>query len=235
MINIIAIASRSPFYDKIMSIYWFPFIRIIKAKYPALVRVYLLFGSSTKINDFPSDIQSNLYVARGRNTVSQIPGIMNRNIEFFKHLINNGLLTDGDYIFRTNLSSFLLIDNLIDFVSKLDKSNVYNGVIGGDFISGAGMTMTIDVIRYIIANEKKLDRNTQDDVAIGLLLKRRFKLTRANRFDIHNGDCLIENAIDAIIAGKYHHVRVKTSSNEKTRQADFAIMEQLMKRVYLKE
>ena len=81
-------------------------------------------------------------------------------------------LNKYDYIFRTNLSSFILFRKYKEWLKTLPKEKVYNGSICWYtlyiYASGCGFTITPDVAQMIINydEESKLSKFI-DDVTIG--------------------------------------------------------------------
>lgn len=78
------------------------------------------------------------------------------------------------FVFRTNLSSFVDIQLYLTFCTTLPRSGVYSGVIGYDyntsFASGAGFTITPDLIHRLVAEQPP--EVYVDDVSIGAAMQR---------------------------------------------------------------
>lgn len=79
-----------------------------------------------------------------------------------------------DLIFRTNSSSYVNIDRLVEFAEKLPKEKCYAGweIVGNDgynIVSGAGIFMSRDVAE-ILMNEIDPKFEREEDVYIGQLL-----------------------------------------------------------------
>jgi hypothetical protein len=81
-------------------------------------------------------------------------------------------LNKYDYIFRTNLSSFILFSKYKEWLKTVGKEKVYNGSISWYsryiYASGCGFTITPDVAQMIINydEESKLSKFI-DDVTVG--------------------------------------------------------------------
>lgn len=73
-----------------------------------------------------------------------------------------------DFIFRTNASSYIDKRRLKEYVSTLPKTGTYNGKLGGDFASGCGFTISVDMVNIL----RKIPQipEESEDVAIGKLL-----------------------------------------------------------------
>ena len=90
-----------------------------------------------------------------------------------------------DYIFRTNLSSFIVFSKYKQWLKTLSKENVYNGSICWYtryiYASGCGFTITPDVAQMIINydEESQLSKFI-DDVTIGkICMMNNVKITSA--------------------------------------------------------
>jgi hypothetical protein len=177
-INILAIASRNELYDKMIKVYWIPFISFIEKNYPN-VHIYLVFGKDSFIDDLDI-IKDNIIVSD--SIENYVPGIFFKNIHAFKHLEKD----DYDYLIRTNMSSFIMIDRLISYIDTLNRYNIYNGSAHYDvgskykYILGWNICMSKDVVSYILNN--KDDENGEnviykvnDDVCFGSILKDKYK------------------------------------------------------------
>ena len=118
-----------------------------------------------------------------------IPGIFDKTIESIKYCLKN---FDFDYIYRTNLSSFLSLDKMYDFICN--KHIHYGGVIGNHenihFASGCGFFMSKEVceflVNYDICNINKYQY--LDDVIIALILTQKYNITPIDRIDINSLD-----------------------------------------------
>jgi len=138
-------------------------------------------GPLSNIIEFDNDAMT-IFV-KGDETY--IPGILNKTIEAIRAI---GL--SFDYIWRTNLSSVLDYQGLLDYVDSCETSYagyVGTSVDGYQFASGAGFLMSRDVVNYLLNNERLLMRDVIDDVAIGRLLVPMYKLIHIDRCWV-NGD-----------------------------------------------
>jgi hypothetical protein len=206
----LVIASRGIRYDSMINNYWSKIIKYVK-KYNYSIKIFLIFGNNVKTDDLDitDDDKLILDVPDGF-----IPGILNKTIESFK-LVN--AIYNYKHILRTNLSSFFIIDNVMQISDKLENTNVYSGIIGKygniPFISGAGIWLSKDNIEYIINNCLLLDSNIFDDVSIAKLLINK-KKSRLNRFDLTNGKEIHDKTalLNNIINDKHYHIRIKSKN-----------------------
>ncbi len=206
-IAIVAIASRGSIYDSLINVYWIPFIKYVNKNY-SNVKIYLIFGSNIDITPFEC-IKDNIMVCNTKDSL--IPGILNKTIKSFEILLKENY----DYIMRTNLSTFIVVDNLLKILKSFDKTNVYAGYIGYHydtiFIAGCGFILSSDNVKYIVKNKNKLNILEPDDVAIGQLIKNR---QEAPRFDIINHSYFLESEqlnqlCEQIKNNSHYHSRIK--------------------------
>jgi hypothetical protein len=153
---------------------------------------------------------------------------------------------DFDYIFRTNLSSFVHIENMIKYLKDMPSERFYGGMCTlnfsgehlqkfgeGTFASGSGYFLSKDIVKLLIDNKELWDHSIIDDVALaGLLKKLGILPTLCPRIDIINlsNDKLIAvNGRDHIAVSdddisKCYHFRCKTSGD---RSGDVQIFKKL--------
>ena len=113
-----------------------------------------------------------------------------------------------DYIFRTNVSSYINQELLFEKITTLPRNNVLAAVIGEvngiKFPSGAGFLLSRDLVQYIISNEHKWDHSYMDDVALGLFFKDKtiIPLDRRDYTDSYNN---MLSDIDTTYKNHYHY------------------------------
>lgn len=87
--------------------------------------------------------------------------------------------TEYDYIFRTNLGSYIHKENLYNFLLDKPRENFYCGIQGTDtyyygrpvrFVSGAGYILSKDIVKKVIENRNKVNPRCVDDVELGRIL-----------------------------------------------------------------
>lgn len=146
----------------------------------------------------------------------------------FEFIENSNI--DYTHIYRTNLSSFLYINDFIHF-SKSINENFYGGVIGRfnkisllnkfhrvsiffskllpfqvvEYASGSGFFISRKNITKVL-NSSKLKLNYVDDVMIGSALEEE-KITEISRFDW-------TDQINSNLQENCFHVRLKTSNRD---------------------
>jgi len=134
-------------------------------------------------NEF--EVKDDIFYIKGEETF--LPGILDKTIktiEYFKDY-------DYDYIIRSNISTPINFELLINFLEKFGFDycgNVFKicwedrkcGLINKKyfnefFISGACITMSKNTYTYLIDHKEELDYTVIDDVAIGVLLTKQFE------------------------------------------------------------
>jgi len=212
------IASRSNIYDKLIEIYWKPFIKYLKEK-NYKIKIFFMFGNDVILNDLELSNEDIIVTNTPENL---IPGILIKTVNSFKHIEEN---YEYKYILRTNLSSFFIVDNLIKLTKNLPNEDVYAGVIGNYnnilFGSGAGFWLSRDNILFILNNKENINLRLPDDVAIGDLMRDK-KRTILNRYDLDkniNYDNKNE-LLNTIISNNYYHIRIK-NPNERFIDLDY--------------
>tara|TARA_B000000532_G_C18830569_1_gene390178 strand:+ start:247 stop:1146 length:900 start_codon:yes stop_codon:yes gene_type:complete len=116
-----------------------------------------------------------------------------KTIEAFRWMYEN---SEFDYLFRTNTSSYLSIENLNKFIEEnfTNKEFVYSGLIHDTkdakgnkiyFASGSGYLLNRRVIKLVLENSNLWEHQYWDDVSLALLLKKfNISPTQGKRFDI---------------------------------------------------
>jgi hypothetical protein len=116
-----------------------------------------------------------------------------------------------DFIFRTNSCSYIVKEKLLEVAKTLPLTKCYAGYQNGDYISGAGIFFSPDVLDILKA-ELTDEPHGAEDVLIGSILKDRVPMIND------------ESRIDAEVSGfnKFgsYHYRAKTSNDNEQRQMD---------------
>jgi hypothetical protein len=100
-----------------------------------------------------------------KGTESIIPGIYNKTIQAIEYINKTH---NYDFIMRTNISSFLHIDNILLHLNKVEKTNYAGGPGVDNFISGTGIFMSRDVGNILVENQSI--EQMHDDVLISKIL-----------------------------------------------------------------
>lgn len=94
-----------------------------------------------------------------------------RTIETFEYALST---FEFDYIYRTNISSYVNKEKLISWLKNQRRSNFYSGFVGFfqgiQFASGSGFTISRDLVRLLCDSKDSLDYNLLDDVSFAKFL-----------------------------------------------------------------
>jgi hypothetical protein len=172
------------------------------------------------INEDIIAINDTIYIKENEN---YIPGILSKTIKSIQYCLNN---FNFNYIYRTNLSSFLNLYKMNDFINNNILN--YGGVIGDcngiKFASGSGFFLSKDACIYLCQNNNLLDYNLIDDVSIGNFLNKTYNIFFIDRCDIN----VLEN--DKFIINNIFHYRCKSDNNH---SITIPIMNKLFNMIYL--
>ena len=120
-------------------------------------------------------------------------GMGYKTIMAFEWLLEN---SDFEYLFRTNTSSYVSIDNLKKFIKNNynDVEYLYSGLVHStndknkkkiDFASGSGYLLNRNAVELIVREQEDWDHDYWDDVSLGLLMRKNKILPLPGyRFDI---------------------------------------------------
>jgi hypothetical protein len=170
-------------------------------------------------------VDNNTIFIKGNE--SFIPGCLIKTLESINYVLKN---EDFDFIFRTNMSSVVNLNNLYNFV--INNKNDYSGVIGRhnniNFASGAGILLSKQMCCNLITYKNLLDYNLLDDVSIGILFQnnnvRIFPLTRFEAYNYENN----LNQITEEMINNFYHFRCKSDNNLNT----LIIMKKIIDLIY---
>jgi hypothetical protein len=96
-----------------------------------------------------------------------------KTLEAFSFVLQN---YEFDFLFRTNSSSYVDTQRLLEYLDKQPETGVYSGVVGtvmGDlrFASGAGILMSKDVLKRVCEQADSWNHSLIDDAALGELIQ----------------------------------------------------------------
>lgn len=98
--------------------------------------------------------------------VGEHPIIIEKTIKMFDFILRN---YNFDFIFRTNLSSYVDLTSLLDYTKNIELNNCYMGYIGEHenitFASGAGILLTRDMVELLVVKQDMINNSLIDDVA----------------------------------------------------------------------
>ena len=125
-----------------------------------------------------------------------------------------------DYIFRTNVSSYLDLKGLQQFVEDKPRNGFYAGAIGNhqgvNFASGCGYFISRDLVNSVIEKRDLWDHNLIDDVSLGKLLTQELNVSieGVNRIDFNSAD--LDSAQIKENSGGNFHFRCKSENPDDT-------------------
>ena len=158
--------------------------------------------------------------------------IIGKTLEALQYFLSRRLY---DYVVRTNLSSVWDFNELLRYLGTLPRERVYRGQsginpdTGLEFASGAGIVMSADVARTLLANQRiALTLSAFDDVAIAkALLASGLRPTAQARVDFISLKHYDEHH-DKIPEGTFHY-RVKHENYMGDRMEEPVIMSRLLR------
>jgi len=152
-------------------------------------------------------VEGRQFIVQGRESYETILGKTLKAVEV--------LLTDHDYVIRTNISS--LYDFALLASRDLPKEGLYMGFLGGSdygpYVGGSGMVLSRDVAQKLLSPPPELRLSTVDDIAIGQILAARGVTARFEpRFDYDYG-----RGPEQVSAGRHIHFRLRDCGDPERR------------------
>lgn len=211
---VLIIYNPTEHYKKLLS-YWRCYSRSVKD-----VDVYFI-KSTTKYN-IPSVRQDKFYGAAEDNLY---PSILIKTVEAFKYF------KGYDFIYRTNISSFVNLHLLYDICTTLKKEGTYIGFYVGDkcrYASGSGYLISSDIAAFIVEHEASLDYFAWDDMATGTFLNEYYTLDEHESVIIEDDSQTPSQRYNDNI----YHYRIKICND---RTLEYKYHEYLIQKIYYPE
>jgi hypothetical protein len=198
-IVILVISSEDPTYQMLEQS-----IRDTRAKnIPEDVKVIFCYSKNSAKTFL---IDDKLFCNSGTETLINIGY---KTIKAFEFINEN---FEYNYVFRTNLSSYIDINLLREKADSYNYSAnclIYSGVIGDyegiNYCSGSGYFLSKPLVHYIIESQSEWNHWYIDDVALGKLITSLVQPVSGQRWDIVDDSHLIPL--------EYYHYRVKNASD----------------------
>lgn len=190
-IIILIISSQATHYDQMKEI-WKKYMN----KHANIKCYFIEFDNDIDVNTVLDEMNNTIYV---KGNESYIPGILDKTIKSIQHIVLSNV--EFDYILRTNLSTFVVLDKLYNYL--LNNPIDYGGPLGiisnftqykkyldeidetnRFFPSGTGILMSKIAVNKLLENIP--DYTFIDDLSIGLVLSRYFKFNILERQDYIN-------------------------------------------------
>ena len=141
-------------------------------------------------NDIPDTVieKGNTLYVKGTESIN--PGMIIKTSEAIKYINDK---YDYDFLFRTNLSTFINVNKLVEFTSKLNKVNTCAGFSFSGFITGTGIIMSRDVSQIVACSYINFNyNNIHEDVLISTILGH-FKVRYVNPDTEYSWGLIIDN------------------------------------------
>ena len=137
------------------------------------IELFYVYGQENKDEKYVKE-SNELYVNSpdGKNIklngVTYYNNVLQKTIAIFKYALNN---FEFDFLFRTNISPYVNLDNLYKFLLQQSSSNFYGGCFGGrQWASGLGLIFSRDVVELIISSLDRFKLSGADDLWFGNVL-----------------------------------------------------------------
>jgi len=152
------------------------------------VESYFIQMREIQINEI--EIENDIIFVKGEE---KLLNILYKTIMSLDYLFKNN---NYDYVIRTNISTMINIPKLLVYLSNLNpKNSIYTGASfywnlqwideksgimdktlwGTNFIGGTSITLSGDVVNFILKNKEKIRFDIVDDVSIGIFIANYFK------------------------------------------------------------
>ncbi len=136
-----------------------------------------------------------------------------------------------DFVYRTNLSSFVDFPKYLQFCERLPKSDCCAAVTGDPegipFPSGSGFTMSVNLVRRLL--EERPPKVVQDDVTIGTALHNwGIQIHNTNR-----SDCTSPGGPFTVLVPNEDVFHYRVKSHDRT--SDAHVLRDLVKRMVMHE
>lgn len=244
--------------------YWIPLLTWLEThRTPELnVYIYLIFGAGNSFDAIQIPDKLRKYFLTFEDIPeSYTPGILQKTVRGFEEM---GIKhPDYTLLYRTNISTFLLLDRIVIRMNKVidengnNKQNIYWGCQLSSpeeynkhkldtnirYISGTDIMLSHDVIQFIIDNKEKLNYDIVDDLEIGHFLHDNRNIIGPNPVehilwkckpeDIHMTNYLAEVLNDIQTNKDFMIVRLRCTDSSNTRKQDTEVMKYLLENYYL--
>lgn len=158
------IRSLDKFHEKLR---WNSYLRLILNIFDRFLNVFLRKMNNPKWTAKKDEKVINLNI-EVTSTNLTLPNV---EIALFKYFLNS---TDANYLYISNTSSYLNLDNLLKLIESFPKEKVYGGTMVQTpqvkFASGANRIISRDLVKYLVDNFNKWEFQYLCDLSMGKLL-----------------------------------------------------------------
>jgi hypothetical protein len=198
---------------------------------------YFIKGRESQTEPFVLE-ENSLYI-KTREGYAENDALWVKTIEAFRYF--QPRFHKYDFMFRTNLSSFIRFDKYIEFCKTLPRVNLYSGPVvtgyGVRYASGCGFTLSIDLAERLLADPPT--HHIIDDITFGKAFQNwniPIKVAAMHTIQPVNLDAPDTSSMDELYSilqnpGDVYHIRVRTG-NEGRLQRDIYIHDALYRRFY---
>ena len=184
--KVLVLVTNSTFYPSNTIV---PFLKLTWGKDQRIDTIYYQ-GGAEKVNfEYP---------ILKLDVPSSFEHVNEKGLKAFEWILEN---YEFDVLFRCTTTSYLNINELLNFIQNVPKENLFCGLVDTypaydvpdnqkiKFVSGAGCFFSRDVLEKLIKNKNLYDYSLNDDVAISKLLIKDLKIpiTIGKRQDFYYG------------------------------------------------
>jgi len=147
-----------------------------------------------------------------------------KTLQAFEYIAAN---FNFEYIFRTNLGSYVNLDKMAAFLNDKPKTNFYSGIVGTytndgktiRFASGSGYFLSKDLVDLVVAEREKLDQQVIDDLALGKFMaghqipvnEQAIRLSQTNNSEEYQVGC---DTVSTVDPAYIYHVRLRSDNRD---------------------
>ena len=192
----LAIYNESPHYLQMYNIHA-SYMNYLKTR-KIIPTFYFIICKDLGNKEYLVDDKNYILYIHGRETF--VPGILDKTIKAFD-IIHNKLKLEYDFIFRTNISTFIHFENTLSYLTKFvnPKTEMYyigppvtlqwidrtcgindKTYWGTTYCSGTCIILSFSLVENMVNNREKIHYNIIDDVSIGHYVSRVENVKRIN-------------------------------------------------------
>lgn len=224
--KILMLILSSPSTNEVYNLHKQVWLRYMNSN-PNINCFFIEYSTSEDFSNENIIIKGNTVFIKGIESYN--PGCREKTFDCFEYFMNNKKLYEYNYIIRTNMSSLWNFKTLIKHLETLPTREVYSGVIGSysniNFVSGAGMIITPDIVELLVKNREMSNKcNILDDVDIAFIMKSlNISPIQASRTDIYSMEMFNNFKYNNDI----YHYRIRWN-NENLRHEEVIVMNKIL-------
>jgi len=143
-------------------------MKAISEKYHELYadKIKYLYVQYKEDLDAPIQESGNMIFVKGKETGRDGYGVYSKTIKALEYIQQN---YEYEYVMRTNISSFLHLENILKYIHTIPKEGYAGGYSWGTHLSGTGIFMSKDIVNILINDVRYLIPH--DDFNISAIIK----------------------------------------------------------------